>query len=266
MMMIRIPLACVLALALSACGGGTKLVKKPAPVPQRELPIAVASDDAMAAQLDFIVVRNGPGAWAKNGDWDEYLIRVRNTSDSPVELRKVEVTDSVGHVAGTLNRRADLVRASKLTAKRYRESGLKVAAGRGGAGLLVAGVGAGVVGYGAAMASAYGAIMSGGAAAGGGAGAAAGGLFLAAPVLVGVGIVRMVNNSKVDNRIESRATPLPVTIPAGSDVLLDVFFPISPSPRHVTFHYRTAQGDQQLQLDTSRVLAGLHLPAPAASR
>lgn len=262
-MTIRLPLACMLALSLTACGGGTKLVKKAAPVPQRELPIAVAADNTLAAQLDFVVVRNGPGAWAKNGDWDEYLIRVRNTSTSPVELRAIDVTDSEGHVAGTLNDRADLVRASKLTEKSYRQSGVKVVAGRGGDGLLVAGMGAGALGYGAATAASTGLIVAAGYT---GAGVVAGGAILASPVLVGVGIVRMVNNSKVDDRIESRATPLPVTISAGSDVLLDVFFPIRPSPRLVTFHYHNAQGDHQLQIDTSRVLAGLHLPAPASSK
>ena len=62
--------------------------------------------------------------------------------------------------------------------------------------------------------------------------------------------------------IERRGTPLPVAIPAGADALLDVFFPISPSPQNVTVHYRTAQGDQNLQLDTRQTLAGLHLAAP----
>ena len=62
--------------------------------------------------------------------------------------------------------------------------------------------------------------------------------------------------------IKRRATPLPVTISAGADALLDVFFPISPSPQNVTVHYRTAQGDQNLQLDTSKTLAGLHLAEP----
>lgn len=259
----RLALLCVASLALSACGGGTKLVRHAAPVPQRELPIAVAANDTLAAQLDFIVVRNGPGAWAKNGDWDEYLIRVRNTSASPVELRAVEVTDSEGHPSGALNDRGELVSASKLTAKRYRQIGVKVAPGRGGDGLLVAGIGAGGVAYGAAAASATGALVAAGYT-----GAVVGaGMILASPVLLGVGIVRMVNNSKVDNRIESRASPLPVTIRAGSDVLLDLFFPISPSPRHLTFNYRTAQGDQQLQIDTSGVLAGLHLAdGPSASK
>jgi hypothetical protein len=262
----RFALLCAASLALCACGG-TKLVRDAAPVPQRELPIAVAADATLAVQLDFIVVRNGPGAWARNGNWDEYLIRVRNTSALPVELRAVEVTDSQGHNAVTLDDRADLVAASKLTAKRYRQAGVKVAAGSGGAGLVAAGVGAGVVGYGAAVASVTSAALGSGGAAGGGAAAAAGGFLLAAPVLVGVGIVRVVNNAKVDKRIESRATALPVTIPAGSDVLLDVFFPITPSPRELTFHYRSAQGDQQLQVDTSQVLAGLHLaPAPASGQ
>ncbi len=260
----RLFLLCVASCALFACGG-TKLLKNAAPVPQRELPIAVAEDATLAAQLNFVIVRNGPGAWAKNGDWDEYLILVRNVSVGAVELRAVEVTDSQGHTAVALDDRAELVRASKLTAKRYRRSGIKVAAGRGGTGLLIAGVGAGVVGYGAAVASATSAVLGAGGAAGGGAAAAAGGLILAAPVLIGVGIVRIVNNRKVDTRIQSRTTPLPVAIPAGADILLDAFFPITPSPRHITFHYRTAQGDQQLQVDTSRVLAGLHLAAPPAS-
>lgn len=159
----RLAWVCIASLALFACGG-TKLVKDAAPVPQRELPIAVAADATLAAELNFIIVRNGPGGTA-----------------------------------------------------------------------------------------------------GGGAAAAAGGFFLAAPVLVGVGIVRIVNNSKVDNRIESRATALPLTIPSGSDVFVDVFFPITPSPREVIVHYRTAQGDQRIRVDTSAVLAGLHLGTPPAS-
>ena len=59
--------------------------------------------------------------------------------------------------------------------------------------------------------------------------------------------------------IERRATPLPVTIPAGADALLDVFFLVSPPPQRVTVHDRTAQGDQ---LDTRQTLAALHLAAP----
>lgn len=261
-MRTRLALLCAASLALAACGG-TKLVRKPAPVTPPDHPIAVAADARLAAQITFLVVRNGPGAWAKNGDWDEYLLQVRNTSTGPIRIRSVDVTDSSGFTAVQLADRGDLVQASKLTAKRYRNAGIKMSAGRGGAGMVAAGVGAGVVGYGAAVASATSAALGAGGAAGGGAAAAAGGFILAAPVLMGVGIARIVNNSKVDNRIESRATRMPVTLPAGGDVALDVFFPISPSPRHVTIRYSDDQGDHQLELDTRQTLAGLHLAAPA---
>lgn len=259
----RLALLCAASLALSACGG-TKLLRNAAPMTPPDRPIALAADAKLAAQIDFIVVRNGPGAWAKNGDWDEYLLQVRNTSASPVEIRAVEVTDSSGFTAVQRADRADLVRASKLTAKRYRNAGIKVSAGRGGAGLVAAGVGAGVVGYGAAVAAGTGAALGAGGTVGGGAAAAAGGFILAAPVLVGVGIARMVNNNKVDDRIEHRATTMPASLPVGGDVLLDVFFPISPSPRHVTIHYSDHQGDHRLELDTRQALHGLHLAIPDA--
>jgi len=259
----RLVLLCAASLALSACGG-TKLVRKPAPMTPLDHPIAIATDAKLAAQINFIIVRNGPGAWARNGDWDEYLLQVRNTSASPVEIRSVDVTDSGGFTAVQIADRAELVQASKRAAKRYRNAGIKVSAGRAGAGMVAAGVGAGVVGYGAAVAAGTSAALGAGGAAGGGAAAAAGGFILAAPVLMGVGIARMVNNSKVDNRIESRATPMPVSIPGGGEVLLDVFFPISPSPRHVTIRYSDPQGDHQLQLDTRQALNGLHLATPDA--
>ena len=258
-MRVRLALLCAASLALSACGG-TKLVKQAASVPIAERPLALAADTALAAQLDFVVVRNGPGAWAKNGDWDEYLLRVRNTAAGPIELVSVEVTDSSGHTAASLDDRAALVKASRQTARRYRASGVSVAAGRGGAGLVAAGVGAGVLGYGATVATATGAALGG--AAGSGAAAAAGGLLLAAPVLVGVGILRIVNNGKVDNRIQSRATALPLALPTGANAQVDLFFPISPSPQRVTLRYRDADGDHELEIDTRQVLAGLHLAAP----
>ncbi|MES2859627.1 MAG: hypothetical protein V4704_10670 [Pseudomonadota bacterium] len=264
-MKIRIPLACVLALALSACGGGTKLVRKPMPVPVDLPPIAVAHDAQLAAELRFVIVRNGPAAWAKNADWDEYLLAVGNVGTVPLRIDSVTVTDSRGNVNGTHSDRAELVAASKQATRRYRDAGLKVEAGRGGAGLAVAGVGAGVLAYGAATAAATSAALGAGGAAGGGAAAAAGGLVLAAPVLLGVGIMRMVNNGKVDNRIEDRATHLPLTIAPGAEAALDLFYPLSPSPLVVVVHYHDGQAAHRLELDVSKRLTGLHL-RPAAAR
>lgn len=262
-------LLCATTLALSACGG-TKLVKHVPPLPAREHPLASARDARLEAGIDWVIVRNGPGAWAKNADWDEYLLLLRNTSAAPLYIEAVGITDSSGHDAASLADRKRLVKASKATAKRYRASGVTVAAGRGGATLMAAGAGATVVGYGLALGEAYGTILSGGAAAGSSSvGAAAGGLILAGPVLVGMGIARAVNNHKVGDRIETRASALPLTIAADGNASLDVFFPLSPSPQHVTIRYNDGLGEHQLDIDTRQALAGLHLPvaapAPTAS-
>ena len=45
-------------------------------------PLAVARDVAMATILDWGIICNGPVAWAKNADWDQYLLRVENHSAS----------------------------------------------------------------------------------------------------------------------------------------------------------------------------------------
>lgn len=262
-MRLRLVLLCVISLALAACGG-TKLVRQAPPVPQPERPLVIASDASLAAALDFVIVRNGPGAWATNGDWDEYLVQVRNVSAQPVQIRSIRLVDHRDHPGEPLADRKQLVRASKQVARRYRQEGVEVQAGRGGAGLVAAGVGAGVVGYGAAVAATTSAALGAGGAAGGGAAAAAGGLFLAAPVLVGIGIVRMVNNGKVDDRIQSRASALPVTLAPGAALRLDLFFPITPSPRRLAIAYTGSQGEQRLDLDTGEALRGLHLALPDA--
>ena len=264
-MTIRLCLACMLVLLLTACGG-SKLVRKPAPLPERTAPLAAASDARLAAELQFVIVRNGPAAWAKNADWDEYLLGVRNLGSEPLRIEAVAVTDAQGHVNGTQADRRTLVAASKQATRRYRDSALRLEAGRGGTALIVTGVGAGVVAYGAATAAATSAALGAGGAAGGGAAAAAGDLILAAPVLIGFGIVRAVNNGKVNDRIEDLATSLPLTLAPGAESTLDLFFPLSPSPQQLVVHYHDGQGPHRLEVDTRQVLAGLHLPARAPSR
>ncbi len=254
----------VLLVGLTACGGGTKLVRKPAPMPDRIAPLATASDAQLAVELQFVIVRNGPAAWAKNADWDEYLLGVRNVGSVPLRIDAVAVTDSQGHVNSTQADRSTLVAASKQAARRYRDAGLKLEAGRGGTALIATGVGAGVVAYGAATAAATSAALGAGGAAGGGAAAAAGGFILAAPVLIGMGIARAVNNGRVHDRIEDRATSLPLTLAAGTEALLDLFYPLSPSPQQVVVTYHDTQGDHRLEMDTRQALSGLHLPAGAA--
>ena len=77
----------LLLLALSGCGG-TKVLKEAQPI-QTTQPLATVSDQQVTAILDWVIVRDGPGTWAKNADWDEYLLRIRNLSDQPIQVIRV---------------------------------------------------------------------------------------------------------------------------------------------------------------------------------
>jgi hypothetical protein len=66
----------------------------------------------------------------------------------------------------------------------------------------------------------------------------------------------------VNDQIELRQTILPLEIPASEELALDVFFPLTPSPKMVELIYTDATGKHSLVIDTSVVLDGLHIEAP----
>lgn len=245
-----IHLGTVLALTLlSACAYNKKLEK---PIPLQPVgAIATAADERLSATVDAIIVRDGPGSWSKNADWDEYLLHVVATSDQPVEITRIVVVDSLGKHRKPSATRGDLKSGSKETARRYKDSDLEVTAGYGGAGLVVAGYAVG----GASAAVGLATLGTSGAAAG----AAVAGAVLVAPVLMTAGIVVGVQEIRVQNEIRHRSTVFPVTVAADQELLLDVFFPIAPAPKSVEVAYRDASGEHVLVIDTKAALAGLHL-------
>lgn len=245
------------ALLLSGCGG-TKMLKEPQPI-QAVQPLAAASDHRLTATVDWVIVRDGPGTWARNADWDEYLVRVHNKSDQPIRVVSLTVVDSLDTRVESLAGRKLLVKASKQTAKRYKKSGIKVKAGRGAAAMLAAGAAVTVVGVGAGTAAAYGSIYGAGA---GGAAAAASGLLLLGPALAVGGIVRGVRNGEVNKQIEARSTPFPFDIAPGEEVAVDIFYPLAPSPQSVDVNYTDADGANSLIVDTHVALDGLHFNSP----
>lgn len=241
----------LLALVLAGCGG-TKILKEPEPV-ELEGPIAGGRDASVAAGLDWVIVRDGPGTWARNADWDEYLIRVRNVGDSDVKITNVLVYDSLDSPAEPIASRRQLVRESKAVTKRYKNEGLKVKAGLGG-GTLAVTAGAVAVGGLSTGAAALGATSSAAAL-----GATAVAAMAVAPVIAVGGVMRGVNNSKVSRRIEERSSELPIEIGVGEEATIDLFYPLSPSPLRMEINYSTPSNEQTLVIDTSVVLNGLHL-------
>ncbi len=255
----RIVAAAATALLLAACGG-TKVLKEAQSI-QTTRPLAATSDQRVTATLDWVIVRDGPGTWAKNADWDEYLIRVRNLSDQPIQVTRVTVVDSLNTRIESQSGRKELVKGSKRTARRYKKSGIKVKAGRGAGTMLVAGAAVTAIGVASAQAVALGSIMSGATTAGS-AGTAVGGLLLLGPALVVGGIVRSVNNRAVNKEILHRQTEFPLQVPASEELTLDIFFPLAPSPEKIEVMYRDASGENSLIIDTRTALFGLHTVEP----
>ncbi len=244
----RVLAVAALLAGLAGCGGA-KVLKEARPLAADDALVS-GSDERVSVSLDWVIVRDGPGTWSRNADWDEYLLTVRNVSDKAVAVTAVSVTDSSDSRHGSVANRKKLVKASRQTARRYRGEGIKVKAGLGGGALVVAGGLSASVGAGAGAAAVYGS--------GAVVGATAGALVLA-PVLVVGGVVKGVNNSKVNQVIETRQTSLPLQIEPGSARALDMFFPIAPSPVDVRIDYTDATGEHVLILDTSAALGGLHI-------
>ena len=239
-----------LPLALLGCGGA-KVLKKPEPLVATQS-LASASDQRLSATLDWVIVRDGPGTWSKNADWDEYLFRAHNLSDNEITIESIAIFDSLETMVEPNSNRKQLIRGTRAASSRYKDEGLKVKAGLGGGGLVAAGgatAAAGVSVLSATMAGATGT-------------AAAAGVLVVAPVLVVVGVFRGVNNSKVSREIENRSTDLPLALSADSEVALDVFFPLSPSPVRIEISYSDADAMHVLTIDTAEVLKGLHLRVP----
>lgn len=243
-----IGLMLALALVLTGCGG-TKILKEPELLVVTE-PLSSASDPAFSGTLDWVIFRDGPGTWARNVDWDEYLIRVENLSDEPLQILNIIVVDSLDTPIVPRHSRKQLVKGSKETKRRYKGYGLQIKAGVGAGTLLAAGAVTA-----ATVASAGAAVVYGSSAVA--AGVATG--LLLVPVLAVGGVVRGVNNSKVNTQIEARQTLLPIALQAGEEKHLNIFFPLSPSPQRIEFSYADSQREYTLIVDTKAVLNGLHV-------
>ena len=237
---------------LTACGG-TKMLKEPEPLVATES-LATAADQSLAVTLDWIIVRDGPGTWAKNVDWDEYLIQVQNRGDDSLQITNIAVVDSLGTRIEAGETRKQLVKSTRKTKRRYKGEGLNVNAGAGAGTLMVTGAVTAATAVSLGSAAVYGGTAV--------AGAAAAGLVLAPALAVG-GVFRAVNNSKVGNQIESRKTLLPLPLHDDTEKGLHVFFPLAPSPRQIEITYVDSLGTHTLIVDTQVALEGLHLAKEA---
>jgi TonB family protein len=248
-------LVCILAAAsvtLAGCGG-TAMLRESQPL-ESSGTVAEAKDERVLASIDAVILRNGTGAWARDAEWDEYLIRIHSLSDEPVEVREIAIFDALDYRIEARADRGALVDGTREIERRYAQSG-KLVKASGGNGWVV---GAGVVGVaGLASAAAYSAAPSfaGVAAAGAAITVVAG----AGVVFAGTGLVRMVNNAEVNREIKRRQTALPVPVPRGAGTSIDLFFPLTPLSGRTQVIYVDRHGEHRLDIDTRQALMDLEL-------
>ena len=241
---------------LTACGG-TKLLNEPQPIDLSN-PLVTANNEFISVSLLGVILRDGPGTWARNADWDEYLLVITNLSDSDIEVSEINLTDLLGIVLKTNSERKELVSQSRDQVDRYDDSDLAITSGIGAGTILTAGGAIAVVGTAAAISVAPAAAL-GGAATIGMAPAMVAGAVLLSPVFAVAGLRRLSNVSKVSRVIEERSAVFPLKIKSGEEVLIDVFYPLAPSPRQLEIKYSTTQGNREFKLPTQDVLPNLHL-------
>ena len=256
---------CVLAAAavtLAGCGG-TAMLKEPQPLVSSR-PLAEAKDDRIFALIDTVIIRNGPGAWARDAEWDEYLIRIRSLSDEPVEVREIVIFDALDQRIEPRSNRAELVAGTREIERRYQQSGKLVTSGEVD-GLVV---GMRVVGASGLVGTAAGvsALSTGSVAGAAGAVTALTVFAGAGVVLAGAGVVRLVNNAEVNRAIMRCHTMLPLTVPRGAEASLDLFFPVTPLSRRTQVVYADRHGEHRLDIDTRQALIDLDAPPAVVTR
>lgn len=253
-------IACVIVLA--GCAGGQKVLKEPIPL-SHEAPLVSGQDEYLAVSLDWVVVPQGPGTWAKNAQWDQYQLSVQRVIASPVTLSGIRIVDSMNVEHAPLGDRKALIAATKATSKRYEREGFDVQPGAGIDAALSIGTGAAAVGAisGASLSSA--ALV--GLGAGGSAvaaGAAAGAIVVGGPILAVGGIMRASRHGKVNDEIIARASALPAEVPQDEALQLSVFMPITPGPQALEIEYQQGAQTRILMLSLNEVLGRLHLAGP----
>ncbi len=246
--MVNLPGVFLLILALAGCGGA-KVLKEPQPLVVTEA-LTTATDQRLAATLDWVIYRDGPGTWAKNVDWDEYVLSIRNLGADSLQVTNISVVDALGTWMDPRQSRRQLVKGTKETRRRFKGEGLEVKAGLGTGTLLAAG--AATAASGVAIVGAAGVFSSTAA-------VAATGTVILVPVFAVGGVLRGVNNSKVSKQIEARQTLLPIVLRQDEEKTVHIFFSLAPSPRQIEVTYANSRGDRTLIIDTQAALDGLHL-------
>lgn len=108
----------LLAILAGLAGGCTS---RTASVPPKLLVEAVAHTEHEAITVHRIIARNGPGSWTNNALWEEFVVTISNTGETPIACEKCvlyDITDAVSLSSSDCKR---LVEGTQQNWRRYAE-------------------------------------------------------------------------------------------------------------------------------------------------
>lgn len=238
-----------ICISVISCGGPrlNRAYEKPT-----ELPVLMQEQGAhVNLNLLKILIRNSKDSWVKDAKWDEYLIQIEPLSHQETKIISVSLIDTFGDVVSTVDTRKGLIKASKALKSKYKKAGYKVKWGEGSTHVdaisVSSAVGVGVAAGSVTTTGSIGTLTSAGV-----------GVAVAVPALLITGVVKIVNNTKVNNRIQLRQAKFPLDV-TNQNQVIDVFFPAVPSPKTVVVKYTLENEEHTISLDISEMMNGVHI-------
>lgn len=237
-------------LTLLGCGG-PRINNKPQQL-ENQGPLKSLVDQHIELVLNNLLVRNTPGSWAKDANWDEYIFSLKTTeSVDAVILQSAYIEDIMGDEHFSQNTRKTLNQSTKALKKKYKKAGYKVKIGAGSTHASAVGIslalGSGVTAGAVTATGSIGTLTSVGV-----------GVAVAVPALVISGVTKLVYNTRVNNRIQERQTLLPMTI-TNDEQVVDLMFPAVPLPQKLVVSYLYDEVPHRLEIDLTEVTTGLHI-------
>lgn len=209
----------------------------------------------IALRLNTILVKNQANSWAKDAKWDEYIFQVINLSSTSMYIKEIVVYDALGDKIHSLQTRKELKVATSSQKSKFKNNGFSIKWGAGSTVLLTesilgtvvgTGIAAGLAGTGAITTSAGTLTVAGGA------------IFFAVPAIAISGIVKLMNNKKIDKQLKNRQSHLPKLIESRQQTHLDLFYPSIPGPKKIAVYYTLNNQKKKLTLDLNARFDKLH--------
>jgi hypothetical protein len=237
----------VLCSLLSACSPHIRMLKESNKELLPDYRWAATAPDGLMVTVHTVLVRNGPGSWVRDADWDEYIVTLKNSAPFALRIETLRLESPYlpfqQQSSLSLTQLEDRTRASLRTAG-------DVASVAGGVAVTVG-----------ATALVADATMTG---------------TLAAAPLAGMLIEYPLDRAIVNHHLEhedrsmieltllERGAHLALELPPDREELRSVFFPLTPGPTRLIVGYRIADEQRELAVPLP-ALARLHLkPVTAA--